>query len=60
MTNVTKLIAGITALLVAVGALIGTVRMSIGREPDTSTGITIVLKSPEAYEDFISNHSSNG
>ena len=60
MSNLTKLIAGITALLVAVGTLIGTISMSIGRQPDAPAGVTIVLNSPEAYEDFIKNHPSGG
>ena len=55
MSNVTKLIAGITALLVAIGALVGTLSMTIG-EQDTPAGVTIVLNSPEAYADFIAGH----
>ena len=55
MSNVTKLLAGITALLVAVGTLVGTVSMTIGKK-DTPAGITIVLNSPDAYADFIANH----
>ena len=55
MSNVTKLIAGITALLVAIGTLVGTISMTIGNM-DTPAGVTIVLNSPEAYADFIANH----
>ena len=55
MSNVTKLIAGITALLVAIGTLVGTITMTIGKK-DTPAGVTIVLNSPEAYEAFLSNH----
>ena len=55
MSNVTKLIAGITALLVATGTLVGTITMTIGKK-DTPAGVTIVLNSPEAYEAFLSNH----
>ena len=55
MSNVTKLIAGITALLVAIGTLVGTISMTIGKQ-DTPAGVTIVLNSPEAYADFIDNH----
>ena len=55
MSKVTKLIAGITALLVAIGALVGTISMTIGKQ-DTPAGVTIVLNSPEAYADFIANH----
>ena len=55
MSNLTKLIAGITALLVAIGALVGTISMTIG-EKDTPAGVTIVLNSPEADADFIAGH----
>ena len=55
MSNVTKLIAGITALLVAIGTLVGTISMTIGKK-DEPVGVTIVLNSPEAYADFIANH----
>ena len=60
MGNATKLIAALTALLVAVGTLVGTISMTIGKGPDAPAGITIVLNSPEAYADFISNHPSSG
>ena len=55
MSNVTKLIAGITALLLAIGTLVGTISMTIGKK-DKPTGVTIVLNSPDAYADFIANH----
>ena len=55
MSNVTKHIAGITALLVAIGTLVGTISMTIGKK-DEPVGVTIVLNSPEAYADFIANH----
>tara|TARA_Y100001951_G_C11154135_1_gene190930 strand:+ start:329 stop:511 length:183 start_codon:yes stop_codon:yes gene_type:complete len=60
MNKTTKLIAAITALLVAVGTLVGTVSMTIGRGPEAPAGVTIVLNSPEAYADFISTHPSGG
>jgi hypothetical protein len=60
MNGATKLIAAITALLVAVGTLVGTISMTIGKEPEAPVGITIVLNSVEAYEDFITNHPSSG
>jgi len=60
MGNATKMIAAVTALLVAVGTLVGTISMTIGKGPDAPAGITIVLNSPEAYADFISNHPSTG
>ena len=55
MNNLTKLIAGITALLVAIGTLVGTISMTIGKK-EKPAGVTIVLNSPEAYADFIANH----
>ena len=60
MGNATKMIAAVTALLVAVGTLVGTISMTIGKGPDAPSGITIVLNSPEAYADFISNHPAAG
>ena len=60
MSKMTKLIAAVTALLVAVGTLVGTISMTIGKGPEASGGITIVLNSPDAYEDFISNHPAGG
>ena len=61
MSKMTKLIAAITGLLVALGTLVGPISMTIGKGPEpASGGITIVLNSPEAYEEFISNHPSNG
>ena len=60
MSKMTKLIAAVTALLVAVGTLVGTISMTIGKGPEAPAGITIVLNSPEAYDDFISNHPSGG
>jgi len=56
MGRVTKLLVAVTGLLVAVGTLVGTISMTIGRGPEPSGGVTIVLNSPEAYEDFLSNH----
>ena len=55
MSKVTNLIAGITALLLAIGTLVGTISMTIGKK-DKPTGVTIVLNSPDAYADFIANH----
>jgi|TARA_B110000263_G_scaffold151724_1_gene131747 hypothetical protein len=60
MSNVTKLIAALTALLVAVGTLVGTMSIIIGKGPDAPAGITIVLNGPEAYEHFSSSHPSSG
>jgi|TARA_R110002051_G_C8467081_1_gene459389 hypothetical protein len=60
MGNATKLIAALTALLVAVGTLVGTISMTIGKGPDAPAGIVVILNSPEAYADFISSHPSSG
>ena len=60
MNGATKLVAAITALLVAVGTLVGTISMTIGKGPEAPGGITVVLNSVEAYEDFITNHPSSG
>tara|TARA_B100001750_G_C15473364_1_gene581128 strand:+ start:1435 stop:1620 length:186 start_codon:yes stop_codon:yes gene_type:complete len=59
MDKTTKLIASITALLVAIGTLIGTITITLGGGKDESPyqgGMTIVLNSPEAYEEFLKNH----
>ena len=45
MNGATKLVAAITALLVAVGTLVGTISMTIGKGPEAPGGITIVLNS---------------
>ena len=55
MDNATKLIAAITGLLVAAGALFAT--LSGG---DAPVGITVILDSPEAFELFIRNHPAAG
>ena len=60
MNKTTKLIVAITGLLVAIGTLVGTISMSIGKGPEAPAGITIVLNSPDAYEEFISNHPAGG
>ena len=61
MSNLTKLIGAVTALLVAVGTLVGAISMTIGKGPDTpQPAMTIILSSPEQYADFIENHPSNG
>ena len=57
MDNATKMIAAITGLLVAVGALFATLGFGGG---DAPAGITVILDSPEAFEAFISNHPSTG
>ena len=42
-------------MLVAIGALVGTINMTIGKQ-NKPTGVTILLNSPDAYADFIANH----
>ena len=58
MDKTTKLIAAITGLLVAIGTLIGTITITLGGGNDDQYkgGMTIVLNSPEAYENFLKNH----
>ena len=59
MNKTVKLITAITGLLVAVGTLIGAITISLGK--DTKDGsnysyTTIILDSPEKYEEFLMNH----
>ena len=53
-----KIITAITGLLVAVGTLIGAISVSLGKGDDSAkySYTTIVLDSPEKYEQFINNH----
>jgi len=57
MDKTTKLIAAVTGLLVAVGALFATLGFGGG---DAPAGITVILDSPEAFEAFIRNHPAAG
>ena len=57
MDKTTKLIAAVTGLLVAVGALFATLGLGGG---DAPAGITVILDRPEAFEAFIRNHPSTG
>ena len=54
-----KLITAITGLLVAIGTLIGAITVTLGKE-DKDGGsysyTTIILDSPEKYEEFLMNH----
>tara|TARA_R110000751_G_scaffold22310_1_gene62929 strand:- start:761 stop:949 length:189 start_codon:yes stop_codon:yes gene_type:complete len=54
-----KLLAAITALLVAVGTLIGAITVTLGKD-DKGAGsysyTTIILDSPEKYESFLNTH----
>ena len=57
MDKTTKMIAAITGLLVAVGALVATLGLGGGDAPG---GITVILDSQEAFEHFLRNHPSTG
>jgi len=60
MGTATKLIVAITGLVVAVGTLIGAISVTLGRSSERgSGGVTIVLNSPEAYAEFLSNHPAD-
>ena len=58
MNKTVKFITAITALLVAIGTLIGTITVTLGKGDDGAkySYTTIVLDSPEKYEQFIQNH----
>ena len=56
MSRATKLLVAITGLIVAVGTLIGAISVTLGRSSDSGSGVTIILNSPAAYEDFLSKH----
>jgi hypothetical protein len=60
MNNLTKLVIAVTGLLVAVGTLLGTISMTLGRGPDAPSGVIIGLDSPEAYANFLANHAATG
>ncbi len=52
MDKTTKMIAAITGLLVAVGALVASLGLGGG---DAPAGITVILDSPESFEVFLRN-----
>ena len=58
MNKTVKLITAITGLLVAIGTLVGEINVTFGRGDDSAkySYTTIVLDSPEKYEQFINNH----
>lgn len=61
MSKMTRLLATISGLLVALGTLVGTVSMTIGKGPEpASGGVVVILQSPEQYAEFFRNHPSNG
>ena len=57
MDKTTKLIAAITGLLVAAGALFAALGLGGG---DAPAGITIILDSQEAFDHFLRSHPSAG
>ena len=61
MERTTKLIIAATGLLVAIGTLVGTGSMTIGKGPSEPVPVMqIVLATPEQYQEFIENHPSVG
>jgi|TARA_R100000742_G_C4271662_1_gene90647 hypothetical protein len=59
MNKTVKLITAITGLLVAVGTLVGAITVTLGKDGKDSGSYsytTIILDSPEKYEQFLSNH----
>jgi hypothetical protein len=57
MDKTTKMIAAITGLLVAVGALVASLGLGGG---DAPAGITVILDSQEAFDHFLRNHPAAG
>ena len=57
MDKTTKMIAAITGLVVAVGALVASLGLGGGAAP---AGITVILDSPEAFEVFLRNPPAAG
>ena len=61
MSKTTKLLVAITGLLVSIGTLIGTISMTIGKNPEQgSGGVVVILQTPEQYAEFFANHPSTG
>ncbi len=59
MNKTVKLITAITGLLVAVGTLVGAITVTLGKDKNDGGSYsytTIILDSPEKYEEFLSNH----
>ncbi len=57
MDKTTKMIAAITGLLVAVGALVAS--LGLGGS-DAPAGITVILDSQEAFDHFLRSHPAAG
>jgi hypothetical protein len=58
MNKTVKLITAITGLLVAIGTLVGAITVTLGGGDDGQnySYTTIILDSPEKYEQFLINH----
>ncbi len=59
MNKTLKLITAITGLLVAIGTLIGAITVTLGKDKNDAGSYsytTIILDSPEKYEEFLTNH----
>jgi len=58
MNKTLKLITAITGLLVAIGTLVGAITVTLGKGDDSAkySYTTIVLDSPEKYQEFLMNH----
>ena len=58
MNKTVKLITAITGLLVAVVTLVGAITVTLGKGDDSAkySYTTIVLDSPEKYQEFLMNH----
>ena len=59
LNKTVKLITAITGLLVAIGTLIGAITVTLGKEDKDGVSYsytTIILDSPEKYEEFLMNH----
>ena len=62
MNKTVKLITAITGLLVAIGTLVGAITVTLGKDKKDAGSYsytTIILDSPEKYEEFLMNHPSN-
>jgi len=59
MNKTVKLITAITGLLVAIGTLVGAITVTLGKDSKDSGSYsytTIILDSPEKYEQFLKSH----
>ena len=55
MNNTVKLITAITGLIVAVGGIIAAFGLG-GEDTPTYSYQTVILDSPQAYEQFLNSH----